>query len=99
MARFFSSSEDLKKTFERYFDKSDFCVIGIDDKCQEAYEYALLSQDRIDTLQLFLLTKFIDLKALKDKGINIEVYLSTYGHPLNNEFKSYATVYTTKELI
>jgi pimeloyl-ACP methyl ester carboxylesterase len=39
--------------FEMYLKKSDFCVAGFSYGAQQAFEYALSSQKRIDTLQLF----------------------------------------------
>ncbi|MDR0408066.1 MAG: hypothetical protein LBH45_04025 [Campylobacteraceae bacterium] len=100
MAKFFSSSEDTKKIFKKQFDKSDFCVIGIGSKCQEACEYALLSQSRIDTLQLFLPKNIGEIKMLKSKGINIEIYIFANTQDCSEimleEFKKYAFVYTIK---
>ncbi|MDR1285648.1 MAG: hypothetical protein LBJ88_05570 [Campylobacteraceae bacterium] len=99
MAKFFSSSENIKKTFEKYFNESDFCVIGIGDECQKAYEYALSSQERIDMLQLFSPQNIEEIEALKNRGVDIEIYVfandESYDKSIQ-ELKKYAFVYTIK---
>ncbi len=88
--KFFSGFciKDEEKFFEKYLDKSAFCVAGFSKGAQDALEYVLKSDTRIDRLQLFSPAFFdysakiteMNLKAFKkDKNAYIKNFLTKSG--------------------
>lgn len=58
------------RLFDAYIKKSDFCVAGFSYGGQKAFEYALNTQKRVDTLQLFS-PAFFQNKSQKYKKLQL----------------------------
>lgn len=107
--QFFSDldSRDERALVADFLCKGDFCVAGFGKGARSAYEYALSSTQRIDTLQLYAPVFFTNswekekLQTIISKGIKIEVYLfikDSMGDTaaIKDFFQNYATIYAIK---
>jgi hypothetical protein len=94
--------------FDAYLKKSDFCVAGFSYGAQKAFEYALHSQKRIDTLQLFSPAffqnkneKYKKLQLLgfrKDKQSYCKTFLNNAAYGSNKNIEPFFTQGTLEEL-
>lgn len=101
----FKNEEEL---FKAYIKKSDFTVCGFSYGAIKAIEYALNTNERIDTLQLFSPAFFIDkdkkfirtqlMYFKKDKITYIEGFLKNVKYPVKNYIKNYFFNGNLKEL-